>query len=95
MTKNLDKEAETFEKAFSRLEEILQLMNSDKLALEESLSLFEEANKLIVQCDKKLASAQNKIETLIKNRSGDLVLDESQKPVTENFTGQVNEKLFT
>lgn len=61
-----------FEKAFNRLEEILERMNSGSIPLDESLKLYEEADKLITGCAKKLTEAEEKIETLIKKRSGEL-----------------------
>ena len=75
----------SFEEAFERLEKILDTMNEGKVPLEESLKLFEEANYLIKKCDFDLSSAEKKIETLIKNRSGDLAIDNNQKPQTEPF----------
>lgn len=73
------KEGKTFETAYERLEEILEKMNSEQVALDEALSLYEEADHLIVSCQKKLAAAEQKIEILVKNR-GD------QTPQTEEFT---------
>ena len=43
-----------FEEAYRRLEEILEKMNSGKASLDDSLKLYEEADKLIVTCQKKL-----------------------------------------
>lgn len=74
-----------FEEAYSRLEEILTKMNSGKVPLDDSLKLYEEADKLIVTCQKKLTEAEKKIETMIKSRSGDVVLDETGSPVLESF----------
>lgn len=76
-------EETSFEKAFERLEEILQKMNEDKISLDTSLKLFEEADMLISKCSEKLAQAEQKIETLIKNRAG-LEL-ENEKPITKQF----------
>ena len=76
---------QTFESAFERLEQILEKMNSGKTTLDESLKLFEEADQLIRFCSQRLTSAEQKVETLIKNRSNELVLDESQKPKTEPY----------
>ena len=76
----------TFEEAFARLENILEKMNTNEITLNESLSLFEEADRLIKKCDSYLSSAQNKIETLIKNRDGSLSLDENKKPVKTTFS---------
>jgi exodeoxyribonuclease VII small subunit len=76
----------SFETSFGRLEEILEKMNSSSISLDESLKLYEEADKLIAICSKRLNDAERKIEILIKNRnSGDLVLGSDQKPTTEDF----------
>lgn len=75
-----------FEEAYSRLEEILQAMNGGKVALDDSLKLYEEADKLIVLCQKKLGEAEKKIEILIKNRSGELKTDEKGAPMRELFS---------
>lgn len=75
-----------FEAGFSRLEEILEKMNSSSISLDESLKLYEEADKLISLCSKRLTDAERKIEKLVKNRSGELVLGNDQKPTTEDFT---------
>ena len=75
----------TFEKAFSRLEEILEKMNSGALALDESIRLYEEADALIHLCNKRLSQAETKIEMLVKNREGDLQLSATGTPITESF----------
>lgn len=86
MTKEKKQEEITFEKAFARLEQILEKMNSNTISLDESLHLYEEADSLIQICGKKLNDAEKKVEILIKNRNGDLVLGQAQQPQTENFT---------
>ncbi len=75
----------SFEKAFERLEEILEKMNSGEAPLDMSLKLFEEADQLIVLCNKRLSEAERRVETLIKNRSGDLLLGADGKPTTTDF----------
>lgn len=77
------KEELSFEKAFERLEEILQKMNEGKISLDASLKLFEEADNLISTCSDKLTQAEQKIETLVKNRA-ELEL-ENEKPKTKDF----------
>lgn len=72
----------SFEKAFERLEQILNAMNSGKTPLEESLKLFEEAEKLIGTCSTKLNQAEKRIEQLIKNK-GEIALDPEGQPKTE------------
>lgn len=76
----------TFEAAFARLENILEQMNSGSTTLDQSLKLYEEADKLITTCGKKLTDAERKIETLIKNRNGELVLGSDQRPTTQDFS---------
>jgi exodeoxyribonuclease VII small subunit len=74
-----------FEEAYSRLEEILEKMNSGKASLDDSLKLYEEADKLIVTCQKTLSEAEKKIEMMIKNRNGQVVLDETGNPTVQAF----------
>jgi exodeoxyribonuclease VII small subunit len=75
----------SFESSFERLEEILAKMNDGKLSLDESIKLFEEADGLINHCQKTLTSAEQKVQTLIKNRDGSLKLNDDQKPETKDF----------
>ncbi len=75
----------SFEIAFARLEEILERMNSGTINLDESLKLYEEADKLIANCSKRLVDAERKIETLVKNRNGELALGSDSKPQTQDF----------
>ncbi len=85
-----EKKELTFELALARLEEILEKMNSGSVSLEESLTLFEEADKLITSCGKRLNDAERKIELLIKNRNGELTLGSDQRPVTQPFNPTQN-----
>ena len=80
----MSEETLSFEKAFERLEQILEKMNSGKTPLEESLKLFEEAEKLIGSCTKKLMQAEQKIEQLLKTK-GELALDANKNPQTQLF----------
>lgn len=75
----------SYEKAFERLEQILEQMNSGKTPLEESLKLYEEAEKLMRSCTLSLNAAEQKIEQLIKARNGEAALDSLSKPKTETF----------
>jgi exodeoxyribonuclease VII small subunit len=62
----------SFEKAFERLEKILETINGGKISLEESLKLFEEAETLMRLCSHRLNHAEQKIEQLIRGRNGEL-----------------------
>ncbi len=84
----------SFEKAYARLEEILEHLNAGEVPLEESLRLYEEAEQLITSCSKKLSAAEQKVQTLIKNRNGEIELDSDGKPLKEDFSTN-QDKIFT
>jgi len=68
--------AVSFEAALQQLEELLQRLNAHTISLEEALQCYEEADRLIVYCSSRLDAAQQRVEKLIKNRQGELVLGE-------------------
>lgn len=74
-----------FEKAFARLEQILERMNSGAASLDESLRLYEEANQLILTCNRRLTEAERRIEVLMKQRNGDLQFNDQGQPIVEKF----------
>lgn len=76
----------SFEEAYARLEVILEQMNSGKISLDDSLKLYEEADRLIASCSTRLNEAEQKIEQLVKNRAGELAKDENDKPLTHPFS---------
>lgn len=80
-----EEQTQTFEEAYERLEEILEKMNSEQVSLDDSLALYEEADTLIAACQKRLNGAEQKIEILLKNREGNLVLNEDASPQTDPF----------
>lgn len=75
----------SFEAAFNRLEAILERMNSGSISLDESLKLYEEADGLIAICSKRLNEAERKIEVLVKNRNGELILTSEDKPMLQEY----------
>lgn len=77
-----------FEQAFTRLEEILEKMNSGNVPLDDSLKLYEEADQLISLCNTRLTHVEQRIETLIKKRDGSLEIDEEGMPKTQSFEPQ-------
>ncbi len=77
----------TFEDSFKRLELILEKMNSNQTSLDESLALFEEAEGLISFCSKRLTDAEQKVEKLVKGRTGEVTIGKDGRPMTENFRG--------
>lgn len=76
----------SFETAFERLEEILAKLNTGTVSLDDSLKLYEEADRLIATCNKRLNDAEHKIEILVKNRSGELTIGNDDKPVTQEYS---------
>lgn len=83
----------SFEAAYKRLEVILEKMNSGNLGLDESLTLYEEADRLIIYCTKKLDAAERKIQVMIKNRTGKTELDEEGAPLLEDFESSIEENI--
>lgn len=75
----------SFEKALSRLEEILETMTLPDTPLETAVALFEEADKLTKFCNECLEKAGKRVEMLMKNRTGELLLDAEGRPVTAEF----------
>lgn len=51
----------TFESALSRLEEIVKLIESGEVSLEETIKLYDEGLKLSMFCNEKLENAKQKI----------------------------------
>lgn len=68
-----------FEKKLTRLEEIVNKMESGNLPLEESLKLFEEGVKNSRECQKMLNEAEEKVKVLLS-------VDASGKAVTEDLS---------
>ena len=61
-----------FEEALSKLESIVEKLESGELSLEESLAVFEEGIRLSRICSKQLDGAERKIEILIKGENGQM-----------------------
>ncbi len=74
MSRSKDKEkAIAFEEALEKLESILESMESGDIPLADLVSQFEEGNKLLLLCQKRLQEAELKIEKLkVKNETGEL-----------------------
>ena len=65
-------EYKDFEKALSRLENIVGELEKGELALEKALKLFEEGVKIARFCSTKLDEAERKVEILLKDEQGQL-----------------------
>ena len=64
-----------FEKAMSRLENIVDELERGDLDIDKSLEIFEEGIKMSRVCSKKLNEAEAKIEKLTKGKTGDLITE--------------------
>lgn len=67
------KKAASFEQSLKRLEEIVDKLEGEELALDESLKLFEEGVKLAETCSNRLDDAEKKVTLLLKDREQKLV----------------------
>jgi len=64
-----------FEKAMTRLENIIEELERGDLDIDKSLEIFEEGIKMSRLCSKKLNEAEAKIEKLSKGKNGDLITE--------------------
>jgi exodeoxyribonuclease VII small subunit len=64
-----------FEDALKKLEKIVGDLENGELSLDDSLKKYEEGVKLAQILNKKLESAQKKIETLVKKSDGQFDLE--------------------
>lgn len=67
-----------FEKKLTRLEDIVEKMESGDLSLDDSLKLFEEGVKLSRDCQSQLTAAEEKVKVLLS-------VDSDGKAVTRDF----------
>ena len=56
---------ESFEKQINSIKEILDILESGNLSLDDSLSKFEEGTKLIQECYKKLEEVKKDIKIIV------------------------------
>lgn len=61
---------ESFEELITKLEDITNKLESDKLSLDESVKLFEDGMKISKMCNEKLEDAEKKITILLKSDDG-------------------------
>ena len=67
----MKKEELSFEEAIKRLEAIASELEGDKLALEDSLKLYEEGIRLIRYCNTMLEGAERRIKMIGINADGE------------------------
>ncbi len=59
-----------FEDAFARLEESVRSLESAELTLDESISTFEEAMRLVGICNQRLEKAEERVRILTEGVDG-------------------------
>lgn len=67
-------EGMSFEDALRQLEDILVMLESGELELEQSLQLFQSGMELSVYCQQLLKEADGKIQKLVQKPDGERVL---------------------
>ena len=66
----MKKEKKSFEVVLSRLEEIVEKMESGGLSLEESMALYEEGIKKAETLNSMLSEARDKVMKLVADKDG-------------------------
>lgn len=67
-----EKKKMSFEESCSRLEEIVDMLEDEKMSLSDSLKLYEEGMKLVAKCNKELADTERKIKILTRGSDGEI-----------------------
>lgn len=70
MAETAQTETLSFEEALRRLEAIVQQLERGDVPLEQSITLYEEGNRLRAQCQNRLDMAQARIEQIMGNAEG-------------------------
>lgn len=65
-----DSEANSFEKALSELEQLVELLEKGDLPLEKTLEHFERGIALTRNCQQALRDAEQKVEILLEKTEG-------------------------
>lgn len=82
----------TFEKAMTRLEQIVAALESGRCTLDDSLKLFEEGTRLTAYCSRLLKNAEQKIVKLTAPEGGEaLDASESAAQQTEEKKTEVKD----
>ena len=68
----------SFETSIDRLEALVSKMESGNGTLEQSLKWFEEGMGLIKSCQGQLKDAEQKVQELINNDAGELILKDAK-----------------
>ena len=61
-----------FEKTISKLENIVEKLESPQTSLENALKLFEQGVSLAGDCEQQLKSAEHKVQILLQQKDGSI-----------------------
>jgi exodeoxyribonuclease VII small subunit len=91
MAKKKGDEKPTFEERLTRLEEIVEKLESGEVGLDESMNLYAEGAALIRECRRTLGEAEKRISKLTEAASGELTT-EPFEPEEGEEAGEKGEK---
>ena len=72
----MNEKNQSFEQNMARLEQIVRAMERGDVALEESLTLFQEGTELVRSCSKRLDEAQLQVKKIMTAPDGSPVEEE-------------------
>ena len=72
------KKSKSFEDSITRLEQLVDKMESGDTSLEQSLELFEEGMDLIESCQNMFGSAEKRVQKYIQNSDGSFKIKDSK-----------------
>ena len=90
-TKKNDAELD-FEKAMTRLEAIVEEMESGKMMLEDLIVRYEEGMKMVKICQERLNSAERRIEIIARDKSGKPVVKDCEAPAETSRAPKTEDK---
>ena len=70
MADPVDTQTLSFEEALRRLEAIVQQLERGDVPLDQSITLYEEGDRLRLQCQQRLDAAQSRIEQIMASADG-------------------------
>lgn len=80
---------QTFEKAMTQLEKIVQDLESEELSLENAIKKFEVGIKLSEFCSDKLEASEKKVNLLIKQSNGQVTEKPYDMPAEDSGKSHV------
>jgi len=72
-----DVAAMTFEQALDELETLVRRLESGDVELDESIAAYERGARLKAHCERKLAEARQKVETIARTPDGGVTVTET------------------